>query len=243
MIQEKLTKEQLMNLLKEVEEGKRDWREADLWEWLNIAETYEDFPTQLLSKLYIWLAKSRFKRTGYVDAITSEWLKAAEQSEAISAEVTDIYVDQLYSMMRHLPLPRRFQPIRETDNSVTKKETAGTYFKAITEFQQQFTKMKDVWERIKDRVLEQQTNQEQMNIVAGMEKLYELEDMFQKLERRTKRYLDSLQGIYHSVQLYGELLNLLKQIEAFSKKWHALLNPITKNIKRMRFMSLKKWSA
>ncbi len=226
LLREKGSKEEIIHIIQSVQSGKKNLREADIWQLMNQAEKYDDFPSDMLSTLYIWLAKSRFERIGFVDAMTNEWLEHVDKIDSTSQEVLEMYVEQLFSMLKKLPIPTRFQPIRETDNSVTKKETASNYFKMIADFDHQLHDIQNAWNKVSDRMISHSEDSRIEQVRMAMEQVNSLEEMLHKLKKTTKRYLDSLQGIYHSVQLYGELLNMIKQIETTSQKWHDLMRNV-----------------
>ncbi|MDV2885130.1 AAA family ATPase [Alkalihalophilus pseudofirmus] len=227
MLREQWTKEQIEQWLKSVDLGEQNFQEATALQLINQLEANSTIgeTNKIRGELYARLAVERESRVHSLnDHLLHEWINKALESDHSNEKAHSVRLKLIVEQCRHLPIPSKFPPIRETDHGSAKKKTAELYYDIALEFGRLDEQMKTYFTQAEES-LQYADNEEYGEVIRSLQRIYDLfVEPFEMIEAATREYANSLTGIYYSAAQFSQIHQAVKQIEQTKKEWEEQLD-------------------
>lgn len=225
MMLQQWSNEDIRQWLHAIEQGDEPFQEAKAWELLEATRRngQEELSSQQHAQLLAMLAHARFERIGRIDHLVERWVHQSLAEDSSNTLAHQLKLEGLIEFLKHIPIPAKFPPIRETDHGSAKKKTAEEYNRIAKRFSHYAEDFHKKWEELSVSVAKLEETGRTRMLKELVSFLDQLREPFATIETATDEYAHSLTGVYYSAAQFQQITRATKEIERMNEQWSALL--------------------
>ncbi|GAE35732.1 AAA family ATPase [Halalkalibacter akibai] len=223
MLQQKWTIDKIQDWLEKIDKGMITFQEGKAWEilWqLDQVEWVDGEQSQHKAQLFAMLAKARYDRIGKIDPLVERWTNEALQKNHSSVIAHELRVEMLINFLKSIPIPNKFPPIRETDHSSAKKQTAKEYEEIAERFFNYYETYKEMSTEVQDSLpFISENSNAKLKLLSDL--IEQFQSPFDSILKAVRQYASSVQGVYYSATQFQEVAKATSEIEQLMGRWNA----------------------